>query len=348
MKPCVFITGGAGLIGRAVRAKFLAENYDVISLDLRPHEAVQPQERIAVIDLENRAEFFKYWESIHEDYARITAVIHLAAFYDFTNLPNAHYEELLQSFREWLPRIGRNLPLTSRVILASSMAALAPSLPGQKLVELSPRAGDWQYPASKIKNERALEQAQIPQSKIELVLAGVYTDFCELVPMYRTIERLKRLSLESLFFPGPTNRGLTFVHLDDVANAFYRAAIYKIPSSETQRFLIGQAEPMTYAEIKKSVHQVYKNEITFTIRIPMWFAKWGAIILKWFYGRTRRFVQPWMIQFSGEHFEFDLSHAHDILGWAPTRQIQADLPLILKFAEQNPLPFKAINEARPW
>ena len=70
--------------------------------------------------------------------------------------------------------------------------------------------------------ERILESCSLNRPVAELVLGGVYSDQGELVPLFQQIERLRRFS-SSVLFHNSLNRGLTYVHVDDVADAFCHA-----------------------------------------------------------------------------------------------------------------------------
>ncbi len=79
---------------------------------------------------------------------------------------------------------------------------------------------------------------------IQLVLAGVYSDCAELVPLYQQLRRVAAGSIESMLYPGMTNRGLTYVHRDDAIEAFALAVeCFRGVHDERVRLMIGEPEP---------------------------------------------------------------------------------------------------------
>lgn len=348
----VMVTGAAGLIGRAVRRK-LAGRFRVVCVDLRRTEPLSlpaADEEIHLCDVGDVDAFGALWRSLGARYPSCAGIIHLAWYYDFKNQMDPRYQMLLRGLEHWLPWIARDLPAHVPFLYASSMASLAPSEPGQKLTEQSPRMGGWAYPASKIAAEQILERAQNPQPRGELVLAGVYSDHCELVPLFQLIERVRSRSPEKFLLPASPDRGLTYVHLDEVADAFVRALAVLRGWTGVHRFLIGQQAPVTYREIHRKAALALTGRRLPILRVPKTVARFGAGTLAWYaqWRDQRRFIQPWMIAYAGEHFEFDLTHTKSVLGWQPERFLGTDLDAIVAFARDHQGEWLALNHERPW
>ncbi|MEM1349572.1 MAG: NAD(P)-dependent oxidoreductase, partial [Myxococcota bacterium] len=301
-------------------------------------------------DLGDPQQIEELWGVLDPYLDRIVGVVHLAAHYDFTNRDDPRYLRLSEAMPTLLSKIATTLAPGAPLVYASSMAAMAPTEPGEPLKPDSPKLGAWAYPKYKIEAEKNLHQAELPQPVVELVLAGVYSDLCELVPLYQQIERVGRRSIESYFYPGDTERGLTYVHIEDAARAFRLALEAFTGSGGTHRFLIGQHAPVTYKAIHVATSQAFHGRVLPMFPMPKALALVGALFLNalaWTLGR-RRFLQPWMIQFAGEHFEFDLSDTQKELGWAPERTLQDDLERILQVAVYHRNLWREVNDERPW
>ena len=76
----------------------------------------------------------------------------------------------------------------------------------------------------------------------------------------------------------------------------------------------------------------------------------GANVLGWLGDRVgiRRFLRGWMVSYAGEHFEFDLTPTEASIGWKPQVCLSERLPIILRFAKEQPRNWLSVNQARPW
>jgi nucleoside-diphosphate-sugar epimerase len=354
----VLVLGAEGFIGRALRAR-LADRYRLLSVDVRPPTPVEQLadgrappvgERRIRCDLGDPRQIDRTFGGLGAELRACAGVVHLASYYDFANRPDPRYDRLHLAMPRLLEWIGDGIPVESPVIYASSMAALAPTRPGRRLRPESPRLGAWMYPRYKREAERVLEGAGLRQPVVELVLAAVYSDWCELVPLYQQIERVARRVLEACFYPGPTDRGLTYLHLDEATEAFDKALEALRGRPGIHRFLVGQHEPVTYREIHERASLAFHGRVLPLRRVPPELARVGARALKGLAalrGR-RRFLAPWMVRFAGEHFEFDLTETTEALGWTPSRSLHEDLGPMLDFAATHHDLWRAINERRPW
>lgn len=357
----VLVTGAAGFIGSHLRAR-LGTTYRFWCLDCRPVQDARKDDASDIVDLGDRLELAKVWDSRRQIVGQLHAVINLAAYYDFLNRPDPAYTRINDGVEELLRLIGRDAPTGCVLVHAGSMATLAPVEPGQLQKEDSPRAGLWEYPRSKIRAEQILDGAPVPQPVVQLILAAVYSDWCELVPLFEWIELCASRGPEKYFYPGPAGRGLTYCHVDEVVGAF--AQVLKKFGSDGERpnsregssqiplrekFLVGQSEPLTYQEIHEHACRAFTGKATKLLRVPREFAAIGAHMSS-LLGRMRgrnSFIQPWMVAFAGEHFHFDLRHSRTGLGWRPHRQIKQDLDVMLKHAVTDREAWLKVNSLRP-
>jgi dihydroflavonol-4-reductase len=342
-KPTILITGAAGFIGTALREALKLE-YDLICVDLLPAPSAPTGEEWHQIDVTDIQSVDHLFRSLQKP---LSGLIHLAWYYDFSNLPHPRYQAAVHSVPALVEAFGRSANADAPFIFASSMAAMAPTVPGVKQTPESPSSEAWQYPASKVRGERALRTVSIAQPIVELVLAGVYSDFCELVPLFQSIERIRQGSIQSWFFPGRTDRGLTYVHVDDVARAMRCALHASYPKSQSiHRLLVGEATPVTNQEIFSAACAAFRRRQVPILKVPPALAKLGARVIGFI--SKENFVQPWMIAFAEEHFEFDLSRTEQVIGWTPTRHLLDTLPTMLSLASRDTAAWLMRNKRRPW
>lgn len=359
-RGAIIILGALGFIGKHLRRR-LCNDYTLHCVDVQPLTSLESmvgssahdcEEYLYRYDLGDRDQIVELFEEIGaERLEKVVGVVHLAAYYDFKNQKDARYDRLQQNLPELIMAVERYVPDSAALIYASSMAAMAPTTPGKRLTEDSPRLGAWAYPQHKIMSEKLLEGTRINNPVVQLVLSGVYSDMCELVPLFQQIERVRQGSLEAYFYPGEVAHGLTYVHVEDCADAFARAvARYEGANAGVYRLLIGEDEPVSYKTIHDRASRVFHGRRQPILPMPRGLAKlgaWGLGKLGSAFGK-RRFIQPWMVDFAGEHFEFDLSTTRRELGWIARHDLHERLDRILQIAKHHPELWLSINRARPW
>jgi nucleoside-diphosphate-sugar epimerase len=363
LKGKIIVTGALGFIGRHIIENCF-KDYELLALDINEPQELYKNENSDIhffkVDLGNPHSIQKFWKEIEHLYEDIEAIIHLAAYYDFSNRPHPNYLKLQQGLQTLLNLMERDLSRNCVFISSSSMASMKSTTPGVLITEESQRSLAWEYPKSKIFNEAIIDNFKTNKTRIHLILAAVYSDFCELVPLYQSIELLKRNSLKSFFFPGHFRRGLTYVHLSDVGEAFEKALFFskniepkdlsKEKDRRVYRFLIGEDRAFTYEDIHRKVTLHFNKKVKFLFRVPKILAFIGYCLL-WPFGLFKKgdnFIKLWMIPFSGEHFEFSLNLSEKELHWSPKKLIHEEFPKILHNAKNNEKEWHRINKKRPW
>ena len=356
MAESLVILGSAGFIGTAIR-RAAADRYHLVSIDLVETPAVAGltgvsdvvgEERYAA-DLGVPDEIDAVWQRSRLGERPLAGIIDLVAHYDFRDTADPRYRRVIEGLEHLLDRIGESVASDVPFVYASSMVSMEPTEPGQKQGADSPRAGRWAYPSHKREAERVIEGADLPHPRVELVLAAVYSDWCELVPMYRQIERVAGRSIQARFYPGPLDRGLTYVHVDAVADAFVRAVDAFADDRGLHRLLVGEERPVTYRQINEAASRAFGNGQRLLYRVPPFLARLGAYLLVW-WAKMRGvepFLRPWMIDMAGEHFEFDLTETRRRLDWQPGGYLGDRLDRICERAAVHREIWRAKNEARP-
>src|SRR3990172_762527 len=148
--PRIMVTGAAGFLGRRLVSALLGRGR-VVAVDLLPRvQAYVPEHQnlewfqMDLADAEGVAEMFR---QVQEG-GPLDAIVHLAAYYDFTGEPSPEYQRANVDALGVLLDACRPLNLR-RFVHASSIGACRPTRARVPLREESPPDGDHIYAVTK-------------------------------------------------------------------------------------------------------------------------------------------------------------------------------------------------------
>jgi nucleoside-diphosphate-sugar epimerase len=344
-KAVVIVTGSGGFIGGAVCRAFVSDGYSVVGFD-RP-DVWEPQPGITNIpcDVTEEDSVAQAVSSVLRDFAEpLASVIHLAAYYDFSGEPSPLYDEVTVQGTERLIRLLKTAK-PEQFMFSSTMLVHAPCEPGQHINEDWPLEPKWDYPQSKADTEKLILQQRGQLPVVLLRIAGVYTDRCESVPIANQIQRIYERRLTSKVFPGDPSHGQSFVHLDDVVNAFRAAVARRATLAHDATILIGESDPLSYDELQRLLAgHIHGDADWETIQIPKAVAKAGAWVQDQIPGVEEPFIKPWMIDLADDHYALDISRARGLLGWSPGRNLRETLPSMVTTLRSDPREFYRLNK----
>jgi nucleoside-diphosphate-sugar epimerase len=351
-KPLVLITGSEGRLGQAIAAR-LSDAYDIVGFE----RACKGTACIDV-DLASDAALAEGCRIVRARYGgRFAAVIHLAAFYEFSSAPNRLYQSVNVDGTARLLRALQAFEV-EQFIYASTMLVHAPTAPGQPIDEDAPLAPAWPYPQSKLDAERVVEAERGAIPALILRIAGVYTDAGELPSLSYQVARIYERQVASRVFPGETAHGQALVHLDDVAQAFAAAVDRRASLPPAATLLIGEPVTESYQALQHLIGGLLHGETWETRQIPSSVAATGA----WLQGKIEQlvpdaidggvkpFIQPFMVALADDHYELDIARAGRLLGWHPVHALRRTLPAIIGALRQDPAAWYRRNNipAPPW
>ena len=338
-KPLVLITGSEGRIGKAITAE-LGDDYIVVGFE----QKCSTGSNCIPVDISSDSAVSSACEQLRERYGcQIASVIHLAAFYDFSDTPHPLYEEVnVKGTRRLLESLQAFD--VEQFIYASTMLVHAPTEPGLPISEDGALEPKWPYPASKVaaETEVRMHHGRIPF--VIMRLAGVYTEWSEVPSLSTQIQRIYERQLQSHIFPGNPSHGQAFVHIDDAAHAF-RLAVDKraqLPGEAT--LLIGEPLTESYEGLQNLMGQLIHGEPWQTHQVP----KTVAVVGAWLQNKMEDvipdaidrgiepFVKPFMVALSDDHFELDISRAKRLLHWRPAHTLRETLPQITAHLRRSP------------
>jgi nucleoside-diphosphate-sugar epimerase len=339
----ILVTGSAGRIGTNV-CRRLGGKYPIVGFELLKAIYVSQQEELVPIDLSSD-------ESVHQAFAHIrhfygnhiTSMIHLAAYYSFSEKHSDKYEQITVRGTERLLKALQEFEV-EQFIFTSTMLVHAPTAPGKPINEDSPVIPKWDYPLSKVRTEQLIHEKRGKTPTVILRIAGVYDDQCHSIPISHQIQRIYEKSLESRLFSGDPCHGASFVHMDDLVDAIELAVDKRNELPPEVTLLIGEPKTLSYDELQRRISCLLFDKEFSTIRVPKLIAKIGSWMMCHNPLMKKPFIRPWMIDFADDHYELDISRAKRLLGWEPKRSLEETLPIMIQNLQQNPDAWYKMNQ----
>jgi nucleoside-diphosphate-sugar epimerase/uncharacterized membrane protein len=351
-KPAVLITGAAGNIGQTL-ARALADDYRIIGLDRSPADVVDHAYEADITSADSVTEAFN--KIAEEQGKNLAAVIHLAAYFDFTGEDSPLYEQVnLQGTRHLLHALA---PFTiERFIYSSTMLVHQPGSPGDKITESTPLEPRWAYPQSKADVEALIEKEVGPTPYTILRLAGVYDEHTAVPTLAHQIARIYELDVKSKVYAGDTAAGQAFLHKQDMVAAFKRTLEKRQQLPQRHALLIGESECLSYAELQNRIGELIHHQRKWrTLSLPTPVAKVGA----WLQEKTeplvpddfdhgeKPFIRPFMIDMASDHYDLDISAAHTQLDWQPKFSLYITLEKLVANLKADAAQWYAANRITP-
>lgn len=343
-REVVLITGAGGLIGSYVIRR-LSEEYTIIGLDITPPKRETDAIDFIKTDLTEEDSIQSSLSEVKSQYGtRIASVVHLAAYYDFSGDPSPMYDELtVEGTRRFIRALKSQNFNVEQFIFSSSMLVMKPGKDGQQISEESETQAEWAYPQSKLDAEAVINDEAGDMPTVMLRIAGVYDEKGHSLPVGQQIARIYEKQMESYVFPGDPDHGQAVVHLEDLADCFYRAIQNRKSLSDSEMFLIAEPDVVSYGELQDVIGEHLHGAEWPTIRIPKFVAKTGAYVQNKLSSGEDQFIKPWMVDLADAHYAPDVSRANNRLNWYPEKRLRDTLPTILSFLKQNPQAFYKEN-----
>lgn len=350
-KPLVVITGCAGNLGSSV-VDALRPRYFVISLDRGKSESADASYQF---DLTSSESVQQALQQIAEEHgSKVAAVIHLAAYFDFTGKHSPLYDKvnvdgtrhLLQALEEFD---------VERFIYSGTMLVHRPGVPGEKITEDTPIEPGWAYPQSKAQTEEVIKsQARMPWTLLHL--AGLYDDQTAVPTLSHQIARIYEDDFKSHLYAGDLDAGQAFIHRDDLMDLFSRVVDRRNDLPRQHTLLAGEDRVVGYEALQNRIGALVHGDAKWeTLRLPSGVAKAGSwletkaepIIPDDFDKGEEPFIKPFMVDLASDHYDLDCSRAKELLGWQARHSIYDSLESIIKSLKRDPLAWYKTNGITP-
>jgi nucleoside-diphosphate-sugar epimerase len=342
-KDVIIITGSSGRIGtQLVRA--LGQKYSIVGFELLKAIYASSNEELVPVDLasdESVAQAFRHIKNFYG--MRICSVIHLAAYYSFSEQHSDQYNLITVKGTERLLKELQNFEV-EQFIFTSTMLVHAPTQPGAPIREDFPLCPSWDYPLSKVRTEQLIHKMRNHIPTVILRIAGVYDDHCHSIPISHQIQRIYEHQLEAHFFSGDVKHGASFIHMDDLIEAISLAVEKRKELPSETVLLLGEPKTLSYDFLQRRISQLLFHREFKTFFIPKWLAKIGAWLQCLFAFKHKPFIRPWMIDLADDHYELDISQAKSLLHWTPRHSLEESLPYMIEELKKDPARWYQTNQ----
>ena len=336
-KEVIVITGCSGRIGKVTIDRFSDAKFQLVGLDIVAPSFSAPHFEFIKTDLTDDESVQHAMNTIRHKYgSRISSVIHLAAYYNFTGGAWEMYEKITIHGTERLLNACKAFD-TEQFLFSSTMLVHAPCAPSEKITEDSPLIMNWEYPRSKVYTEEIMRRHHEKIPVVMLRIAGCYDDGCHSIPISNQIQRIYEHQMESRVFPGDMTHGASFLHLDDLADALFLIVEKRKELPSETVFVVGEEETLSYDELQREISRLLDGSEFTTYRIPKSIAKVGAWLQNHLPFMKKTFIKPWMIDLADNNYTLDLSYIKKMLGWKPKRTLRNTLPVMIKSLKLDPV-----------
>lgn len=341
----IMVTGSSGFLGSAICAD-LSRDCNMIGLDCRDPSIHllrrAPRVRWYNIDISDNVGVEAVFNRITARYPRIDFVLHMAAFYHFGQHWLPEYERVnihgMRNILEGAIRVG-----AKRFIFAGSIASLPPPPAGGTLTEGSIPGTATAYTRSKTIGESLLARYSARLPVVALRIGGVFSDWCELPPLYSLMKLWSQPNVFGRMIPGRGASGFPYIHRRDLVKTV-RAIIER--NDDLAPFDILFASPSgctTHSELFVVMRRACGAHFPLKpIHVSPILARCFLILKNGFkvmLGR-KRYERRWMMDYVDTPLVVDTTVTQQKLQWAPGPELSIlnRLPVLMqRFLENRSL-----------
>jgi hypothetical protein len=178
---------------------------------------------------------------------------------------------------------------------------------------------------------------------VYLRAAGVYDDLCRNAFLARQIARIYERSPKSYVYPGDLATGQSYVHIDDLVEAFARLIERRKDLPDELPLLLGEPDAMGYGELQEAIARHLHGTDWPTWEIPKPIAKAGSYVEADVLGEDP-FIRPWMVDIADDHYGLDITRARELLGWEPGHSLRDTIPKIIRALKEDPVGWYRANK----
>ena len=336
MNPTIVITGSSGYLGSALCAD-LARDHQVMAIDRRPPSPALVRAAPSAIwenlDISDARAASGAFERIARGVGRIDFVIHFAAYYHYGRRWRPEYDlHNIQGTRHVIEAACR--AGAGRIVFAASIAALGPPPPGAALTEDDENTADFPYCRSKAAGERLCTERHEELPAVIVRIGGVFSDWCELPPLFSLIRLWSRPGPIGRCMPGRGRSGFPYIHIDELVR-FVRRVIEKNDALNRREALFACEDRCTcHSDLFFPIRRLSgRSAAANPIHVPpplaalFLYLKLAANTLL----ARRTYEHPWMLTYADRPLQVDARITRQKLDWRPRTEygILNRLPVLM-------------------
>ncbi|WP_374672670.1 NAD-dependent epimerase/dehydratase family protein [Acidovorax temperans] len=351
-RPLVLLTGATGNIGQSLAAA-LGDSYQVVGLDRNGRSSAFP---VLQADFSSPASIDLALHRLRDAFGeKIASVVHLVAYFDFSNADDPRYQSVNIDGTRHLLRALQAFEV-EQFVYASTMLVHAPCRPGERITEDHPIGPRWAYPRSKAAAESVVHQAHGNIPYVNLRLAGVYDEQSLVPTMAQQFARIYERDLQGHFYSGSSLVGQAMLHRDDMLDAFRRTIDRRSALPRASSILVGEEDAIGYGALQDQLGKLLHGVDNWTtLQVPKTLAAAGL----WAQARLEPvipdildkgqapFVRPFMAEMADDHYALNTRRARDLLGWEPRHNFKDALPALVKSLQNDPPGWYQRNDVMP-
>ncbi|MCF7823171.1 MAG: NAD(P)-dependent oxidoreductase [Candidatus Marinimicrobia bacterium] len=347
--PGLVITGASGFIGRNFIETF-KDVYQIYAIARRnQHEVGIPRHKNIKWFLSDIAD----QKSINGIMTEIIAnggadyLIHLAAFFDFSNEANPEYERTNIIGSRVIFEEASRLEL-KRFIFASSLVVSEFPKAGQRLTEKSRLDADFPYAVTKIAGESMAREWSKTFPCTVVRFAAVFSDWCEYGPLYKFLETWSSSSWKSRVLGGQGKSAVPYIHIASLVKMLNTVLVQTDTLPEYDVLIGSPDDSNSHQQLYDESTRFIFGEVRQAIHMPVPLARFGVWMLD-FLGkliRRRPFERPWMMKYIDERMDVDASYTRDLLAWdiAPRYSLERRMLHVIENMKTFPVEWHQKND----
>ncbi len=319
--PGIVVTGASGFVGRNF-LEAATGKYRLFCLARR-------SQREAGIPKNDNIHWTQVdigkWDTLRDVVTRVKDnggadfVLHLAAYYDFSNTDNPEYESTnIRGTRNVL-KLAQQIG-TKRFLFASSVAACEFPQQGQALNEDSVADANFPYARSKRSGEEMMKQYSEWFPCTVFRLAAVFSDWCEYPPLYIFLGTWLSRSWNARILGGRGESAVPYIHVHDLVKLFLRVIEKSDTLPRLCTYLASPNGSVSHLDLFRTATRYYYGQDTKPILFPRFLAIPGVAArqaIRHLAGREPA-ERLWMMKYIDRKLTVDASRTHQELGWEPT------------------------------
>ena len=349
VRPRLLVTGASGFVGRHL-LEILAPRWQIFALDRRSRVesgiSRHPNIRWEQVDLKDEAALAASFGRIR-DGGGADALIHLAAYYDFTGEDHPEYRLTnLEGTRRVL-ELSRGLGL-QRFFFASSLAGCPFPKPGEVVSELTPPSGEHVYSRSKRQGEEMVARYRESFPSVILRFPALFSDWCQYEPLSVFLETWLSRRWNARVLAGRGRSALPYLHVRDAARGMEVALSRRTELEPGEVLALSWDGAITHLDLFRSASEEYFGRDArppiFLPRALCALGMWGRDLTGRLLGE-RPFERPWMARYIDEQLTVDASRTRSRLGWQPRPRlgILHRVPFMVENFKSDPVEWQRRN-----